>query len=288
MKKIVITGKNSYIGTNIKDRLLQNIEHFSVDEIDVETSEWESYDFSETDTVVHVSGIVHRPDITDWGLYEKVNIILTENIAKKAKAAGVKQFIFFSTMAVFGIGKKLSVNVVDESTSKNPTGMYGRSKLLAEEKLLSMHDDDFKVCVVRPPNVYGKNCRGNYISGFVKIVKMLPAIPKAFEDVKQSMIHIDNLSEFIKLLIENDSKGIFMPQDEKSVSAVELMQTMSKAMGKEKKESKFLGYGISVFKFLPIIKKVYGGIEYNIELSDSYFGKYQPISFSQAVEKTLN
>ena len=288
MKKIVITGKNSYIGTNIKNRLLQNAGEFSVDEVDVETTEWENYDFSGTDTVVHVAGIVHRPDITDWNIYEKVNITLANNIAGKAKATGVKQFIFFSTMAVFGVRKRLSTNVIDENTPKNPTGMYGKSKLIAEEKLLSMQGDDFKVCVVRPPNVYGKNCRGNYISGFVKIVKLLPAIPEAFEDVKQSMIHIDNLSEFIKLLIENESNGIFMPQDERSVSAVELMKTMSKVIGKEKKVSKLLGLGVSMLRFIPVVKKAYGGIEYRCELSDSYFGKYQTISFAQAIEKTLN
>lgn len=288
MKKIVITGKNSYIGTNIKNRLLQNAGEFSVDEVDVETTEWENYDFSGTDTVVHVAGIVHRPDITDWNIYEKVNITLANNIAGKAKATGVKQFIFFSTMAVFGVRKRLSTNVIDENTPKNPTGMYGKSKLIAEEKLLSMQSDDFKVCVVRPPNVYGKNCRGNYISGFVKIVKLLPAIPEAFEDVKQSMIHIDNLSEFIKLLIENESNGIFMPQDERSVSAVELMKTMSKVIGKEKKVSKLLGLGVSMLRFIPVVKKAYGGIEYRCELSDSYFGKYQTISFAQAIEKTLN
>ena len=288
MKKIVITGKNSYIGTNIKNRLLQNAGEFSVDEVDVETTEWENYDFSGTDTVVHVAGIVHRPDITDWNIYEKVNITLANNIAGKAKATGVKQFIFFSTMAVFGVRKRLSTNVIDENTPKNPTGMYGKSKLIAEEKLLSMQSDDFKVCVVRPPNVYGKNCRGNYISGFVKIVKLLPAIPEAFEDVKQSMIHIDNLSEFIKLLIENESNGIFMPQDERSVSAVELMKTVSKVIGKEKKVSKLLGLGVSMLRFIPVVKKAYGGIEYRCELSDSYFGKYQTISFAQAIEKTLN
>ena len=287
MKKIVITGKNSYIGINIKKRLLQNVGEFSVDEVDVETTEWMNYDFSGTDTLVHVAGIVHRPDITDWNIYENVNITLTNNIAKKAKAAGVKQFIFFSTMAVFGVEKKLSTNVIDENTPKNPTGMYGRSKLIAEEKLLSLQSNDFKVCVVRPPTVYGKNCRGNYISGFVRIVKLLPAIPKVFEDAKQSVIYIDNLSEFIKLLIENESNGIFMPQDERSVSAVELMQTMSKVIGKEKKVSKFLGWCVSMLRFVTEVKKVYGGIEYNIELSDSYFGKYQTISFFQAVEKTL-
>lgn len=288
MKKIVITGKNSYIGTNIKNCLLQSAERYTVDEVDVTVPEWKNYDFTESDAVVHVAGIVHRPDVNDWNLYEKVNVTLAVNIAEKARAAGVKQFIFFSTMAVFGVGKRLSPNVIDENTPKEPFGMYGRSKLMAEEKLLAMQSEDFKICVVRPPNVYGKDCRGNYISGFTRIVKLLPAIPKAFENVKQSMIHIDNLSEFIKLLIENSSEGVFMPQDEKSVSAVELMQTMSKAMGKEKKVSRFLGLGISIVRFIPAVKKAYGGIEYSTELSDSYFGKYQPISFDQAIEKTLN
>lgn len=197
---ILIIGKNSYIGEHI-DKWLTS-KGYKVKQLDVLTEDWKSYDYSCYDSIVHVAGIVHRPDCKDWELYRSVNAEMPVEIAKMAKANGVKQYVFFSTMGVYGVGKKLSASVIDEFTSLNAVGMYSKSKLMAEEELEKLSDTCFNVAVVRPPSVYGKGCRGGYITGFASVAKRLPVIPKAYAKARQSFIYIDNLCECVYLIIK--------------------------------------------------------------------------------------
>lgn len=216
---ILIIGKNSYIGNHIDEWLSQH--GHQVEQLDVLTDEWKTFDYSPYDAIVHVAGIVHQPNCQDWDLYKRVNTDMPISIATMAKEQGVKQYVFFSTMGVYGVGKKLKQNIIDEQTSLNSDSMYGKSKLMAEEGLLKLQDGTFTVAFVRPPSVYGKGCRGGYITGFTSIVRKLPVIPRAYENVKQSFIYIDNLSELVRLVIEKNLKGVFCPQDDKAVSANE-------------------------------------------------------------------
>lgn len=287
MEKVVITGKGSYIGSHIKE-WLEDSNNYDVQEVDVEQEKWRMYDFSGVKTVVHVAGIVHQPHISDWDLYKKVNVDLPIEIANRAKQQGVKQFIFLSTMAVYGGSKRLRKNVISFNTSTNPTDMYGQSKLMAENQLKQMEDKCFKIVIVRPPNVYGKGCKGNYISKFTDIVKKLPVIPDVFIDVKQSMIYIDNLSNFIKLLIDEECAGVYMPQDREPVSTVELIEAISMGINRPLKKSKFMGIGIHILKWLPIIRKAYGGIEYDVGLSQHRDKNYIVIEFEAAIQRTVS
>lgn len=286
MKKVIITGKGSYIGTHIKD-WLEKDGGYDVEELDVQSDDWNMYNFLDVTAVVHVAGIVHRPDISDWSLYKKVNVDLPVQIAIKAKEHGVKQFVFFSTMAVYGQNKKLARNIISHNTSTNPINMYGKSKLMAEEQLKKMEDLEFKIVIIRPPNVYGKGCKGNYISRFTGIVKKLPALPCAYTDVKQSMLYIDNLSNFIKLLIDDAASGIYMPQDEEAVSAVELMEAIGLGIKRPLKQSKCLGLVIIALRWLPIVKKAYGGIEYDTKLSNCRDKRYVVVKFKEAIKRTV-
>lgn len=286
MRKVVISGKDSYIGKHIKDWLQASGEYL-VEELDVQAEVWREYDFAGTEIVVHVAGIVHRPDIKEWSIYEKVNVQLPIKIAQRAKKQGVKQFVFISTMAVYGQMKKLKKNVIYADTPIRPIDMYGHSKFLAEEELRNIEDGDFKVTIVRPPNVYGKGCKGNYINRFVSVVKKLPVIPSAYCDIKQSMIYIDNLSNFIKVLIEDEAAGIYMPQDEEIVNTVELLETISHSLGRPLKRSKFAGGIVMALQWMPIVKKAYGGIEYDFEISKYNNKKYAVISFEEAIKETV-
>lgn len=288
MKKILITGKDSYIGNHVQIWLEQFENQYEVEQLDVQDESWKEYNFSGVDAIVHVAGIVHRPDIKDEGLYNRVNAELPAEIAKIAKAFGVKQFVFLSTMAVFGAGKRLAENIINEGTPINPLSLYGSSKYLGECKLNKLEDDNFKVTIVRPPNVYGRGCKGGYITGFRTVVSKLPAIPYAYFNVKQSVLYVDNLSEFIRLCIDNETAGVFMPQDKLAISSVELMTEISKAIGKEKKKSKILGFGVRVLSFLPIVKKAYGGIAYDDKTSSYFENEYVVVPFSKGVRRALN
>lgn len=285
---ILITGKGSYIGKSIRRWLEQNGD-FKVDELDLLNENWTCFDFSLYDSIIHVAAIVHRPkENIEWETYYKVNTLLPEKVAKVAKEAGVKQFIFLSSMSVYGQEKKLPYgNTITLQTLINPNTNYGKSKYEAELLLLRLQEENFKVCIVRPPNIYGKNCMGNYFRGFVKITKYLPIFPKAFESSKQSFLFIDNLSEFIRLQIINRDYGVSMPQDGPPISTLEFMRAIAEAMNKKIYFSKILGIMIKPFWRFYLVNKVYGGVSYDINLSHLDGIKYTLFSYQEGIKKSL-
>ena len=289
--KICIIGKDSYIGNHIDEWLTKH--GHEVFQLDVLTKDWKAFDYSGYDAIVHVAGIVHRPDCKDADLYRRVNTEMPSAIAEKFKvsrrSSGSKRlFVFLSTMAVFGAPKRLGKNVIKADTPMSPMGLYGQSKAAAEEKLLKLQDGYFDVVVVRPPNVYGKDCRGGYIPGFVNVVKKLPVIPAAFTNVKQSMLYIDNLCEFIRLAIEQKRQGVFMPQDDKAVSAVEITSAIAHGLGKKPRTSRLLGLIVHLGCFVPLIQKAYGGVEYDMNLSRIEGMDYVVVPFEEAMKRTIN
>lgn len=284
----LIIGKNSYIGNHI-DEWLSRYGH-KVEQLDVLTEDWKNYDYSSFDAIVHVAGIVHRPDCKDWELYKRVNTDMPVKIATMAKEQGVKQYIYFSTMGVYQASKKLGASVVNETTPllSNSSSFYGMSKLMAEEALTKLQEEGFSVAFVRPPSVYGKGCKGGYITGFKKIAQMLPVIPRAYENACQSFIYIDNLSEFVRLIVENHLSGVFCPQDDEIPNANRLLEVICKGIGKTYRSSRLLGICLQLLSFIPLVKKAYGGIEYSRTLSDIPGLDYVVVSFEEGMRRTVS
>ena len=119
----------------------------------------------------------------------------------------------------------------------------------------------FNVAIVRPPSVYGKGCKGGYITGFKKIAQMLPIIPRVYENACQSFIYIDNLCECVRLIAENHLSGGFCPQDDEIPNANRLLEVICKGLGKKYRSSRLLGVCLRMVSFIPLVKKAYGGIE---------------------------
>lgn len=229
MKRVLITGENSYIGMSVEKWLQQWPEDFSVDTISVRGDEWKHYDFSAYDSVFHVAGIAHNssdPKLED--LYYKVNTDLTIEVAQKAKADGIKQFIFMSSIIVYGEGEKGRLRI-DKDTKPNPKNFYGDSKLKAEEGILKLVDENFQVAILRPPMIYGEGSKGNY-PRLVSLAKKTPIFPK-FEN-KRSMLHIENLTEFVKQVIQESKSGILFPQDKEAVCTSDLVKRIAEENGK--------------------------------------------------------
>lgn len=287
--KIVITGANSYIG-NCLQNYIQNIDREAeIFQLDVEGEQWRGFDFYGYDTVVHVAAIVHRKDHVSEAEYNRVNAELTAEIAQKAKTHGVGQFVFLSTMAVYGVEKSLQKkkSVVSQDTELRPCSLYGKSKYLAEQKLAALADETFRVTTVRPPNVYGPGCKGGYITTYMAIVRKLPVIPKAFSSVKQSVLYIDNLCRLIYLLILKKKGGVYTPQDEESVSAVKIMQYISESLGLKKKTSAFWGLCIYPISFLSIVRKGYGGVAYSEADCHGDELDYRTVSVQEGIKRTV-
>lgn len=286
--KVLITGKGSYIGRNIK-AWLENTGAFIVDELDVENPNWINYDFRPYDTVIHVAAIVHKKSKQiPWSTYYKVNTILPYKVAKKARESLVEQFIFLSTMAVYGESKRLPLgNVINEKTPLNPKTYYGKSKLEAEIRLEKLNRQNFKVSIVRPPNIYGYGCPGNYINSFVKLVELTPVIPIIYTDCKQSFMYIDNLSRFIYQLMNDRRAGIFHPQDGEGISTFTLFSEIASLIHKDVLYSFTLGKVIGCFHKIPIVIKIFGGVSYSNSLSNRPYNNYSRVDFKNALRKTI-
>lgn len=286
--RIVVVGKNSYIGEHVKT-YLQKFGH-TVVELDTIGEEFKTFDYTKTDVVIHVAAIVHEDaKNASKSVFYKVNTQLPFLVANYAKKAGVSLFIFMSSMAVYGCEKSLpNGTVITADTPLNPISLYGRSKLEAENALRGLNDNAFRVAIVRPPNVYGKDCKGNYMSSFKKLVTTLPVFPKVFLESRQSMLYIDNLSELIRLIINNNADGIYTPQDDYVPNTCDLIDNISKALRHKKKISAFLGVFIKPFSFISIIKKLYGGISYSLDISCCFNGEYQLVSFKDGLMQTFS
>lgn len=279
-KKILITGKNSYIGRSFIKYSANNNINFELSELDVHGEEWKQVDFSRFDSVFHVAGIAHNssdPKLKD--LYYEVNRDLTIAIAEKAKQDGVQQFIFMSSMIVFG-NEPNGKTRITSNTETNPDNFYGDSKLQAEKGLLELNSNDFKVVILRPPMIYGKGSKGNYplLSKFAQKSPVFPNYPN-----KRSMLHIDNLNEFVKLMIQNEENGTFHPQNEELVQTSEMIRLIAEYHGNKMWFTKIINPLISRLFRVNIIKKVFGNLYYDESMSTYSKGHYQRNSLKDSI-----
>lgn len=278
MKKILITGMNSYIGTSLNKWLMETPDNYIVDTISVRDDSWKNKNFNQYDVVFHVAGIAHIKETKEnRQLYYRVNRDLAYEVAEKAKSDGVKQFIFLSSMSVYGIEK----GIISKNTIIKPTTIYGKTKIEAEGLIKSLENDLFLVSIVRPPMVYGRGCKGNY-SKLSKLVLITPIFPELHN--QRSMIYIDNLSEFIKQLIDNRSRGIFFPQNSEFVNTSKMVRMMAKTHGKKIIMTKVFNPIIKILN-ISILNKVFGDLVYEQSMSD-YEKNYRVCKFKNSIEKT--
>lgn len=279
MKRILITGKESYIGTKVEEWLNRFHEKYKVDTLEMRNDSWKDYDFHGYDVVYHVAGIAHRKKVSTE-LYEQVNHILVLEVANKASAAGVGQFIFMSSGAVYSQSdKKHRRIIVDEKSQLAPSTAYGISKMKAEWDLIHFNTK-MKIAIIRPPMVYGPGAKGNYNS-LSKCAKKLFFFPKIAN--KRSMIYTDNLCEFIKLLIDYQAEGIFLPQNREYVNTSELVKLIAEYSGKNiALITAFNGVLLIGSYLIDVINKVFGDFYYK---KQEYFeNRYQIVDFETSIQ----
>ena len=288
MKKILITGANSYIGTSFEKYMSQWTNEYQVDTIDMIDGSWREKIFSGYDVVFHVAGIAHsdsgKISVEKEKLYRSVNTDLTIETAKKAKADGVKQFIFMSSAIVYGdsgkIGKK---KVITKDTPTQPANCYGDSKVQAELGILPLRDDKFRVCVLRPPMIYGKGSKGNFpqLEMFAKKMKFFPYVKN-----ERSMLYIGNLVEFVRLMIENEEQGIFWPQNAEYSNTSELVKLIGAVNGKKIHLIKGFGWVLKILSlFTGLVNKAFGNLSYDQSMSD-YKEDYKKFSLEDSIKET--
>ena len=279
---VLITGAGSYVGTQVENWLKKD-SRFQVNAVDTFGDNWKKADYSKVDVVYHVAGIAHvNADPKMEPLYYQVNRDLTIAIAKHAKAAGVKLFIFMSSMIVFHESQSLKAEVLTKDTLPNPNGFYGDSKLQAENGLKELECETFKVCILRPPMIYGPNSKGNF-PRLAKLAVKTPLFP-AYHN-KRSMLFIDNLSEFVKQAILRQLSGTFYPQNRELADTVEIIRFFAKESGHKVWITKLLNPFVWLGSFvLQPINKMLATYYYDPEMSKMNFD-YQLVSFEESLKR---
>lgn len=280
MKKILITGAGSYVGESVKAFLLQWPEQYQVDAVHTKTDEWKQLSFDGYDSVFHVAGIAHIKETREnRDLYYKVNRDMAVEIAQKAKESGVAQFIFMSTMSVYG----METGVITKDTPTNPKNSYADSKLQAEKLINDLADECFKICILRPPMIYGKGCKGNFQS-VIKIVKKSPVFPKVRN--QRSLIYIDNFSNFVKKVVDEKLNGLYFPQDREYMSTSQMAIWIAERL--EKKEFLSVVAGVGVKCLQPVVgvtRKAFGTLIYKD--TEEFDFDYCIAEIKQAVERSI-
>lgn len=288
MKRILITGINSYLGGRFRQYMEQFPEYATVS-ISMRNGSWRGEDFTGFDVVYHVAGLAHsdngRISPEKAQKYYEINTDLTKELANKAKREGVKQFIFMSSAIVYGdsapIGRRRRI---DRSTVCTPANCYGDSKLQAELGLRRLENENFRVVILRPPMIYGPGCKGNYpvLSLFAQ---RLPVFP--YVDNERSMLFVDNLMAFVKLMIDNEESGTFFPQNAEYSNTSELVRMIAEAHGKKlilvrgfTWALKFLGF------FTALVDKAFGSLSYDMPMSEYPGGEYRLYSLEESIRIT--
>ena len=296
MKRVLITGTNSYIG-NYTGRYLQTYntepeERYEVTYLSQREKTWEAQDFSGYDCVLDVTGIAHADEGNlpeeEKQRYLQVNCNLAVKTAQKAKQEGVEKFIFCSSILVYGGNYGIGQGVrITKKSQPCPTNYYGDSKWQAEQQLKALEAEDFKVIRLRIPFVYGPGCKGNYklLSKWSGRLPIFPSIPG-----QKSMIYIENLSECIRRLLEEGESGVYFPQNATYASVAELVTHIRKIHGKKTYLWKGLNPMVYLLSKMPgrgaqMLRKVFGTYVYDKDMS-RVPENYQLVDLEESIRRS--
>ena len=277
---ILIFGTGSYIGEHYRMALEAKGHNLTlIDAIKVKPSD---INFSGIDAVINVAGIAHIKITSNMeDLFYRVNTDLAIDLCKEAKNSGVKQYIYMSSMNVFGD----TTERIYSRKQENPKNFYGKSKWLADIGIHEMESENFKVASVRPPVVYGKGCKGNFVL-LIKLSKLFFVFP-SFKNTK-SLIYIDNLCQFMCELVENGDGGYFHPQNAEYTNITEIIKNVRKEMGK--KTFILHGFGWVVKLFMKVshkAKRAFANDYYDLKFSRYNANTYCSVDFKESIKRTI-
>lgn len=297
--KVLIIGKGSYIGESFKTYANKNYTtNFEIDEVDTINPDWKDVDFSVYDIVYHVAGIAHA-DVGNVSnevkeKYYKINTDLAIQVAEKAKNEGVKEFIFMSSMIVYGDSAPYgTTKIIDKNTIPCPANFYGDSKLQADVAVRELADDNFKVIVLRPPMIYGKGSKGNYPL-LAKLAKTSPVFPNI--ENQRSMLHIDNLCEFLCQIMLVDVKQnatVLIPQNSEWTKTSDMVREIAKVSNTKTIVTKLFNPCVYIAHKIPgkingLVDKAFGNNCYEFLISNYDGINYNINDFTESIFKTEN
>jgi UDP-glucose 4-epimerase len=293
-RKVLITGAHSYIGESFEHYAkVHYMDQFEIDTIDLIDGAWRDASFSGYDAVFHVAGIAHADvgNVSDdvRKKYYQVNTDLAIEVAQKAKNDGVQQFVFMSSMIIYGDSAGYGVRkVITGDTPAAPANFYGDSKWQADQGVRQLADPSFQVVVLRPPMIYGKGSKGNYPL-LSKLAKKMPVFPNVSNE--RSMLHIDNLCEFLCKIMMLGEGGIFIPQNQEYTRTSNMVKEIAEVSGKKIRLTEILNPAVYIGSKMPgkigrIVNKAFGNFCYDQSISEYEGITYQIVELKESILRT--
>lgn len=243
--------------------------------------------------VIHAAARAHimKDEVADpLAEYCKVNVEGTLNLARQAAAAGVKRFIFISSIKVNGEQTPLGKPFTADDTP-SPEDAYGISKMEAEQGLRQLAaKTGMEVVIIRPPLVYGPNVKGNFASMIKLVEKGLP-LPLGAVHNKRSLVALDNLVDLIITCIDHPAAAnqVFLAGDGKDLSTTELLRGVARAMGKPARlipvPAGLLQLGATVLGKKAMAQRLLGSLQVDISKARELLGWTPPLTVEQGLKR---
>ncbi len=282
MINIFVTGAHGFVGTYFigKYSNIYNMETFSFQKNNLSNLCLENIQ-----VVLHLSALVHQMGGASLHEYERINVIQTLDLAKKAKNAGVGHFIFMSTIKVYG---EESHDIYNEQSVCNPQDAYGQSKHKAELELQKLQDESFIVSIIRTPIVYGYGVKAN-IKSLILLIKKVPILPFGGIYNKRSMVYIGNLCHLIVTVIAQRQSGIFLAGDDHPISTTKFIELIAGVLGKKIHLIKIPFFEQLLKLFKPSFhKRLYDSLEVSNLRSKYALGLKNPYSIEEGIQYMIN
>ena len=292
--KIAVTGGSGFLGQHLlkheafQDALAigrtkpKNHPHFF--KVSFEDNVCLADALNNVDILVHAAGRAHVMDDkskSPLDHFRKVNAVMTLNLAKQAAIAGVKRFVFISTIKVLGEQTEPG-KAFQNHDNFNPQDPYSISKAEAEEGLKLIGDfHDMEIVIIRPPLVYGKGVKGNFAS-LLKLAKLTVPLPFGSIQNKRSLVSVDNLVDFIVVCLDNPnaSNETFLVSDDDDMSLSILFSRLAVAGGYKAFIIRFppilLSIFLKMFGMSAIYFRLCGSMQVNIDYTKSKLGWKPP------------
>ena len=310
MAKIAVTGATGFVGSALVDKLrtlprfhvlawarrtpmnaVSGVQYVQQGDLSPDAN-WQK-DLMGLDALVHTAARVHvmydtvADPLTE---FRRVNVQGTLNLARQAAAAGVRRFVFLSSIKVNGegtaLGKPFFANDVPA-----PLDPYGVSKMEAEKGLLKIAaETGMEVVIIRPPLVYGPGVKANFQSMMRWLARGVP-LPLGAIHNRRSLVGLDNLVDLIVTCVNHPAAAnqTFLVSDGEDLSTTQLLERMGQALGKTARlipvPSALLKLGAALVGKPAIAQRLCGSLQVDISKTRQILGWEPPLSVDEGLRK---
>jgi nucleoside-diphosphate-sugar epimerase len=308
--KVLVTGVNGFVGREVLKQLnvmsdlqavgsvrsaagLTGTTVIEVGDLNAQT-DW-SLALAGADAVAHVAArvhVMHDADADPKAAFRSVNVDGTLNLARQAAVAGVKRFVFVSSVKVNGESTSLG-RAFTEADAPNPQDLYGQSKHEAEQGLRQLSaETGMELVITRPPLVYGPGVKANFAALKHAVQCGLP-LPLGAVHNQRSLVALDNLVDFIVTCISHPQAAnqTFLVSDGQDLSTTELVRGMARAAGVPARLLPVpvwaLQAGASLLGKGDAVLRLCGNLQVDIAKARSLLGWVPPMSVEEGLRRVM-